>query len=367
MKSRRSRAELPRARLVAVAMIAMGLVASSCGNGSSPKGSTGGTLVAVVSGGTYERGLNVANFIPFEQATGIKVQIVETGEDPVAQVQAQEAAGNVKYDVVGCNISQALQFPNLWAPIDYSVVTAANDVVDKAGNGSIYVMHDMEAFPVLGYNTNSYKTAGPSSWADYFDTTKFPGSRGMPNFGLQSAWAMPAVALLADGVSPDSLVPFDLNRAYKKLQALKSHIKVFYTSYSTGQDLLRSGEMSMGILTDGRILQLILQGGPAGVVWNQAFVSHGDMCTPKGAPNQKNAMLFYQWVLSQPQPQEVFTAITAYGPPTAAGVALAQQAGIKDFTSLHVTQLIPESTPLLNYIQQNSDMLLNRWNTYVNS
>jgi len=357
---------LAKTSLLAATILPISLVGVSCGNASTSSGNTNsGSLVAVVSGGTYERGLNVANFIPFEQATGIKVKIVETGEDPVAQVQAQEASGKVLYDVVGCNISQALQFPSLWAPIDYSIVTATKDLVDPAGDGNIYVMHDMEAFPVLGYNTNAHKNP-PTSWADYFDTAHFPGPRGMPNFGLQSAWAMPAVALLADGVAPSDLVPFDLNRAYAKLQTMKPRIKVFYTSYSTGQDLLRSGEISMGILTDGRILQLINQGGPAGVVWNQGFISHGDMCTPKGAPNAKNAMIYYQWVLSHAEPQEVFTAITAYGPPTQQGVTLAQKAGLTDFTSLHVPQLIPESTKLLNYIQQNSDALLNRWNAFVN-
>src|SRR4029078_5274782 len=143
----------------------------------------------------------------------------------------------------------------------------------------------------------------PAGWADYFDTKRFPGVRGAPNLGLDSAWAMPAIALLADGVAPVDLVPFDLDRAYRKLDALRDDIKVFWSSFSQAQDLIRSGEMAISPLIDGRTLQLIDQGQPVGIVWNQAFVSHGAFCTPKGAPNAENAMKFYDWVLANGEAQ----------------------------------------------------------------
>jgi spermidine/putrescine-binding protein len=85
---------------------------------------------------------------------------------------------------------------------------------------------------------------------------------------------------------------------------------------------------------------------------------------PKGAPNAKNAMRFIEWYLSTPNAQVDFTKATTYGPPTVPGVTAATEAGVNDFTSLHVDELVPQSDELLAYINENSQELLDRWNAY---
>ena len=50
----------------------------------------------------------------------------------------------------------------------------------------------------------------PAGWADYFDTTKFPGKRGAWDY---SEGGMFEFALMADGVAPKDLYPLDLARA----------------------------------------------------------------------------------------------------------------------------------------------------------
>ena len=54
-----------------------------------------------------------------------------------------------------------------------------------------------------------------------FDTKKFPGKR---TFYKWSAPGVIEIALLADGVPADKLYPLDLDRAFKKLDTIKSDI-----------------------------------------------------------------------------------------------------------------------------------------------
>ena len=176
---------------------------------------------------------------------------------------------------------------------------------------------------------------------------------------------LPATALLAQGVSPDDLLPLDLDRGYKLLNKFKPNIRAYYTGFSQAQDMLRSGEIVMALMTDGRVLQMVSAGAPVDMVWNQAFLYRASVCPVKGSPNSENAMKFFQWVLSHPQNQVVFSSITMYGPPTAAGGELLKQTNIKDFTTLHVDELIPDSDELLGYIKENSDELVDRWNAYI--
>ncbi|MGO8077848.1 extracellular solute-binding protein, partial [Rhizobium leguminosarum] len=72
--------------------------------------------------------------------------------------------------------------------------------------------------------------------ADLFDTAKFPGKRTFYK------WSAPGVieeALLADGVAADKLYPLDLERAFKKLDTIKSDI-VWWSGGAKSQQLLAS-------------------------------------------------------------------------------------------------------------------------------
>ncbi len=73
----------------------------------------------------------------------------------------------------------------------------------------------------LTWSKKAFPNGGPQSWTDFFDTAKFPGPRSLPDTGDREWW-VPLAALLADGVAPDKAFPMDIDRAYKKLDALKA-------------------------------------------------------------------------------------------------------------------------------------------------
>lgn len=355
-----------RRRALFAAVLSLALVTAACtSSDDKTTPDEAGTLVFVSPGGSYAAAAFAAYLQPFENETGIQIEQVEGGDDPVAAVRAQVESGNVQWDVAACGPSIVLANPDLWEPIDDSIVKTPPDIVYPGVVGEQYVVNDIEAFPMFAYRTDVFEANPPGSWADFYDTVGFPGPRGVPNVGLDSAWFVPASALLADGVAVDDLLPLDLDRAYQKLDELKPDIRVFWTSFSQSQDIIRSSEVVMNMMTDGRSGTLVAAGEPVGQVLNQAFRTSGSWCVVKGSPNKENGMKFLNYVLSHPDQQAVFTSLTFYGPPTQAGADAAVALGVADFSSLHMDELIPDSPELLEYIGTNSEELLDRWNAWV--
>jgi spermidine/putrescine-binding protein len=352
-------------------MAGMAIAAGCGGGGSSTSTSTtasksagGGKLVIQSPGGSYAAAYNAAYWRPFANENHVQLQISEGGDDPVAQIKAQVQSGNVLLDLVACGPGIVLANPDLWEPVDRTIVKGTPDLVYNLV-GDKYAGTDVEAFPMLAYRSDTFKSNAPTSWADYFDTKKFPGPRGISNVGLDSAWSVPASALLADGVAPDQLFPLDLDRAYKKLDSIKKDIRVFWTTFGQSADIMHSKEVVMNEMADGRAQQLVNAGDPVGLVFKDTFRFTGAYCVPKGAPHAKEAWQLIQYIYTHPQQQAVFAQLTGYGPPTQAGVKAAQALGVKDMSSLHVDEMIPDSTANLQYIAKNSDMLLSRFNSWA--
>ena len=94
-----------------------------------------------------------------------------------ATIKAQVEAGQVTWDIVDVGNDFGLDAnKDLLEPLDYSLIPRSEVLDGFAGD---YRVADITYGVVLGYNTT--KTAGkvPAGWADFFDTTKFPGKRGV--------------------------------------------------------------------------------------------------------------------------------------------------------------------------------------------
>ena len=102
---------------------------------------------------------------------------------------------------------------------------------------------------VLAYSQKKFPKDAPKSWADFWDVKKFPGRRALRNHPLATLEA----ALMADGVPPDKLYPLDVDRAFKKLEEIKPHITVWWTSGAQSAQLLNDGEVDMVMAWNGRV------------------------------------------------------------------------------------------------------------------
>jgi putative spermidine/putrescine transport system substrate-binding protein len=149
------------------------------------------------------------------------------------------------------------------APAELAEWVRRSDLVDEeyqdyASGGYAYSV-------VMGWSPELEET--PQTWADFFDTERFPGKRAFP----RSIYAGTVeIALLADGVPKDELYPLDFDRAFRKLDELKGDL-VYYDSYAQGQQLLVQGSATMIATANSRMIQLEDE-GRGEFTYNQAIL-----------------------------------------------------------------------------------------------
>ena len=98
----------------------------------------------------------------------------------------------------------------------------------------------------------SSRTTPPQSWADFFDTEKFPGKRALRKGPRQAL----EFALMADGVPLDQIyatlaTPEGVDRAFKKLDSIRTTRLV--GGRRSAAAALGSGEVVMTSAYNGRI------------------------------------------------------------------------------------------------------------------
>lgn len=142
-------------------------------------------LTLVTWGGAYKTSQQEAFVKPFVAKTGHKV-LVEDYSGGLAQMRAQVKTGNVTWDVVDLELQDAIRAcdEGLLQPIDPKELAAAGDGTSAAAD---YVKGAVNACTVgsvmwanvVAYDTGKFGGNAPKSIADFFDTKKFPGKRGL--------------------------------------------------------------------------------------------------------------------------------------------------------------------------------------------
>ena len=186
-------------------------------------------LVIVTTGGTYEAQMREYFFDPFTAATGIEVTAVSaTGADTIARVKAMVEGGNIEWDLYPSGEIQAAS--ELHKSLNEDMAEFCEPYVDDAdllpGVCSHTGILAGYGTTLIAYNTEAFPDKAPRDWADFWDTETFPGPRSMPNFS--DPWRVLAAALLADGVEPSELFPLDVDRAFSKMDEIKSHIGLWW-------------------------------------------------------------------------------------------------------------------------------------------
>ena len=264
------------------------------------------TIYVNTWGGSWTAAEEAAFFKPFTDQTGIRVRTVA----PVsyAKLKAQVQSGNYEWDITAITQADLLRTERegLVEPVDWTVVKK-----DKLFPNAVYA--NGLAYCALGtnlaYRKDKFPQGGPKSWADFWDVKKFPGSRSMLNNAVRTV----QFALVADGVPVDKVFPLDVDRAFRKLDQIKPHIKVWWTQGNQSQQLLRDGEVDLIVMWNARASELQQQGLPVELVWHGATITTTMWGVAKGSPNRKLAWEFLQFAV-QPKPQADFANKLYYGP-----------------------------------------------------
>jgi putative spermidine/putrescine transport system substrate-binding protein len=248
-----------------------------------------GTTVTFVSfGGVYQEAQRKGWLEPYSQLTGVTFQEDENSSN--ATIKSQVEGGDVTWDIVDVGNDFGLNaHADLLEPLDYTLINK-DEILD--GFAGDYRVADITYGVALAYNTD--KTAGqvPAGWADFFDTTKIPGKRGLWKYSEGGVFEF---ALMADGVAPADLYPLDLDRAIAKLDTIKDDI-VWWTSGAESQDFIGSGEVAMSMIWNGRGWSAKnIDNKPVEIQWNQQILTADYLVIPKGSPNKDVAMEFIAW------------------------------------------------------------------------
>ena len=162
---------------------------------------------------------------------------------------------------------------------------------------------------IITYRRDKFPNGGPQSWAEFWDTARFPGPRCLQNY----AGRVLAFALMADGVERSQLFPYDLDRAFKSLDRLKKDIRVWWSQSPQSQQLIRDGEVDAIGMWNTSAQQLVDQKAPVELVFNQAVIDVAAWVVARGTPRAKNAWRFIEFAVA-PERLAKFAEKNNYGP-----------------------------------------------------
>jgi putative spermidine/putrescine transport system substrate-binding protein len=264
---------------------------SGCGGGGS--GGEGGDsadegLVFTSSGSAYQRAQTKAWLKPYSKETGTSIR--QDSPTDYAKIQSMVENNNVVWDVVNVSNDFGLQSTgDLLEPLDYSVIDRGPIL---EGYASKYRIACMLYANTLAYNTEKIQGT-PSTWADLFDTKQFPGQRGFRKSPSETL----EVALLGDGVPPETLYPLDVDRALGKLDTIKDRI-VWWETGGQLQQQLADGEVALASAWNGRVQTEIDAGIPLKIQWNQNLQTADYLVVPKGTAHKEKAMELIAYCVS---------------------------------------------------------------------
>lgn len=286
-----------------------------------------GSIVVVSWGGAYTKSQIEAYHKPWTAATGNTV-ISEDYSGGLAEVKSQVEAGNVTWDVVDLELSDAVRGcdEGLFETIDTSILPPAPDGTPAVDDFLPGTLHECAVANIVWSTIFAYDNSkienGPTTIGDFFDTAKFPGKRGL----RKSPKANLELALAADGVAAADIydvlgTPAGVDRAFAKLDTIKADV-VWWEAGAQPPQLLADGEVAMTTAYNGRIFNAVAgEDKPFTIVWDSQIFDLDLWAVVKGAPNKDLAMEFVAFSTATEQLAAQASYIS-YGPARASSAPL---------------------------------------------
>ncbi|MCR9073165.1 MAG: ABC transporter substrate-binding protein [Alphaproteobacteria bacterium] len=259
------------------------------------------TLTIVSWGGAYTKSQVEAYHKPWIEMTGDTINS-EDYNGGLAEVRAQVEAGNVTWDLVDVELSDAVRGcdEGILEPLPIADLPPAPDGTPAEEDFIAGTLHECAVglivwSTVYAYDETKFST-GPATIADFFDLAKFPGKRGMrktPKANLE-------FALMADGVAADEVydvlaTPEGVERAFAKLDSIKDDT-IWWEAGAQPPQLLADGEVVMTTAYNGRLFNAIAkENKPFEIVWDGQVWDIDLWVMPRGTPNKERAWEFIKF------------------------------------------------------------------------
>jgi putative spermidine/putrescine transport system substrate-binding protein len=310
--------KLSRVAVVGVAAVVVLAGCSAPETPSEPSGGSGAAPVAGVAepgsfqgqafsmaanGGTTQDAQN-AIFQEFADIVG--AQFAPDGPPTTAAVQAQVDANNVIWDIVDApEVDLALGCGTVYQELDYSKIDTSQ-LSEHVPQNPCGVAINASPW-TFAYNKDAWDKA-PTSWADFFDQEKFPGTRAIyAGFPMQQIEA----ALLGAGVAPEDLENPDVDLGYEMLDKIKGDL-IFYAAGSEAQQMMATNQVAACICWSGRVYTEIENGSNWGLVETAPPILRMDYWSiPIGSKNTDLAHAAINYYIG-PDQQSFWQEATAY-------------------------------------------------------
>jgi putative spermidine/putrescine transport system substrate-binding protein len=288
-----------------VLLMAGALVLGAAGSGQAQEPPKPAQIVINDSGGDMQNAMRSVFYSEFEKRYGIKV--VNTSPVDLGKLRAMVQSGNVEWAVTEIGGEDAIKAEQsgLLEGLDLKVIDLSK--FPEHLRNRKFVFPKSVYSTVMGYRTDAFKGDKPQSWADFWNVQKFPGPRTMQNSPVDNL----EFALLADGVPKEKLYPLDLDRAFKKMDQIKKHVAVWWTTGAQSAQVLIDKEAVLGTAWNGRYYSLIKQGGPVAIEWNQGAIKESAFAIPKGAKDAYWGQKFLA-IAAEAQPQGKYADVIGY-------------------------------------------------------
>ena len=269
-------------------------------------------LMVVGFGGGFQDNARKHLFQGYSRAAGVVVKDdVYNGE--MARIAAQVKARDVTWDVVMVEAPELVRgcedgsFEKLdWSVIDRTKFVPGGAVACGAGavGWGVSLFYDQKRI-----------AQGPTTYAQLWDTAKFPGKRSFrftPKTTLE-------IALMADGVPFHEVYTLlatraGQDRAFASLDRIKGDI-VWWRSGAQPLQFVASGEVAYAVGFTGRTARAAAEGAAYPLLWSTLLYSFDYWAVVKGSPNAAEAMKMIQY-MTEPGPLLALAQDWAVSPAT---------------------------------------------------
>jgi putative spermidine/putrescine transport system substrate-binding protein len=276
-----------------------------------PERWVGRNLNIAAWGGDIEVAQATAYFDPFEDATGVDVQVQTADlERLVAQIDSEE----VSWDVMTLPAEDALALARsgYLEAIDFTIVdktALVPEVVLQYSVGAAFFS------TVIVHRADDPNP--PANWTDFW--TVPPRDSDDDEIAPQDLRALRRspvgtleFALLADGVAMDKLYPLDIERAFANLDRIRDNVISWYEDGKQPIELLLAEQVGIASAWNVRAWQLGVT-TEIGTQWQGGMLSADMWVVPRGAPNRDIAMDFINFA-TRAIPSANFARLVPYGP-----------------------------------------------------
>ncbi len=294
------------------------LIASPVAGYSDPDKWAGRTLSVACWGGDYQEAQKEAFFTPFEDATGVSIQIKQAD---LGRIKNQIENEEVSTDLLTVPTEDVLPLSrdDYLSPIDYKVVDATalyDDIAQQYGVGVAY-FSTIIVFP-------AGSTSAPQNWESFWDVPPVAeGEKPEPQDARalhKSPVGTLEFALLADGVPRAELYPLDVDRAFASLDRIRASVVDWYEDGKQPVELVVAGQAGMASAWNVRAAQLQVT-DEIRVQWYDGMLSADSWVVPRGAENADVAMDLINYS-TRATPNANFARLVPYGPVNAQSLNL---------------------------------------------